>query len=42
MSSTLKLTIAEYDQMVAKGAFDGLTQKIELIHGEIQGMMGFS
>ena len=38
MSSALKLTVAEYDAMVAKGAFDGLSQKIELIHGEIQAM----
>lgn len=38
MSRSLKLTIAEFDQMVAKGSFDGLTRKIELIHGAIHGM----
>ena len=38
MSSALKLTVAEYDAMVAKGAFDGLAKKIELINGEIQAM----
>ncbi|MCO6459678.1 MAG: Uma2 family endonuclease [Pirellulaceae bacterium] len=35
-SSTLRLTVAQYDAMVQKGAFDDLPQKIELIHGEIQ------
>lgn len=38
MSLALKLTVAEYDSMVAKGAFDDLAQKIELIYGEIQAM----
>ncbi len=38
MSSTLKLTVDQYDAMVAKGAFDELPQKIELINGEIQAM----
>jgi len=38
MSLALKLTVAEYDAMVAKGAFDELNQKIELIYGEIQAM----
>ena len=38
MSTTLKLTVAEYDEMVGRGAFDGLTKKIELINGEIQAM----
>ena len=38
MSTSLKLTVDQYDAMVAKGAFDGLTQKIELIDGEIQAM----
>lgn len=37
-SSTLKLTVAQYDAMVLKGAFDDLPQKIELIQGEIQAM----
>lgn len=35
MSTVLKLTTAEYDDMVAKGAFDGLQKKIELINGVI-------
>ena len=38
MSTTLKLSVAEYDDMVAKGAFDGRAKKIELIHGEVQAM----
>jgi Uma2 family endonuclease len=38
MSAGLRLTVTEYDGMVAKGAFDGLTKKIELIQGEIQAM----
>ncbi|MDA1049408.1 MAG: Uma2 family endonuclease [Planctomycetota bacterium] len=35
MSTVLKLTTAEYDEMVAKGAFDGLQKRIELINGVI-------
>ncbi len=35
MSTVLKLTTTEYDDMVAKGAFDGLQKKIELINGVI-------
>lgn len=35
MSTALKLTTAEYDEMVAKGAFDGLQKRIELINGVI-------
>ncbi len=38
MSTALKLTVAEYDAMVAKGAFDEIMKKIELIYGEIQAM----
>ena len=38
MSTALKLTVAEYDAIVDKGAFDELSQKIELINGEISGM----
>ena len=38
MSTALRLTVAEYDAMVEKGAFDELTQKIELINGEISDM----
>jgi Uma2 family endonuclease len=38
MSPTLKLTVEQYDAMVAKGAFDELAQKIELVFGEIWAM----
>ncbi len=38
MSTSLKLTAGKYDTMVARGAFDDLIQKIELINGEIQAM----
>ncbi len=38
MSTDLKLSAAEYERMVAKGAFDELTQKIELINGAIISM----
>lgn len=38
MSTALRLTVAEYDAMVDKGAFDDLTQKVELINGEINAM----
>lgn len=38
MSTVLKLTTAEYDEMVAKGAFDGLRKRIELINGVIVAM----
>jgi Uma2 family endonuclease len=38
MFNTLKLTVDQYDAMVAKGAFDELPQKIELVYGEIHAM----
>ena len=38
MSTTLKLTTQEYDQMIARGAFVGIPKKIELIHGELREM----
>lgn len=38
MSTGLKLTAAEYDEMIAKGAFDGIHRKIELIRGELREM----
>jgi Uma2 family endonuclease len=38
MSTTLHLSLAEYDQMVRVGAFDHLQRKVELIHGEIVAM----
>ena len=38
MSTALKLTIQEYDQMIARGTFVGIPIKIELIHGELREM----
>lgn len=38
MSSGLRLTADEYGQMVNRGAFDHLRQKIELIRVEIRAM----
>ena len=38
MSTTLHLSIADYDQMIARGAFYHLNRKIELIRGEIREM----
>ena len=38
MSTGLRLTAKEYGQMVNRGAFDHLRQKIELIRGEIRAM----
>lgn len=35
MSSSLHLTLNEYSQMVACGAFDAIGRNIELIRGEI-------
>lgn len=35
MSTTLRLTAEEYDQMIDKGAFDGIGRRIELIRGEL-------
>ena len=36
MSTNLHLSVAEYDRMVERGAFDHLNRKIELICGEIR------
>lgn len=36
MSSPLKLTIPEYDRMIACGAFVELNRRIELVFGELQ------
>ena len=37
MSTALRLTLDEYDQMIADGAFDSLRdRRIELIHGELR------
>ena len=38
MSILLKLSIDEYDRMIARGAFDGLDKRIELIYGELREM----
>lgn len=38
MSTALRLTVAQYDQMVERGAFDHLEGKIELLLGEICSM----
>ena len=39
MSTVLKLTLDEYDAMIARGAFDPITDKhIELIYGELRQM----
>lgn len=38
MSTYLRLTTAEYDQMVLTGAFDHINRRIELIRGEIREM----
>jgi Uma2 family endonuclease len=38
MSTILRITAAEYDSMIAKGAFDGIDRRIELIHGELREM----
>jgi Uma2 family endonuclease len=35
MPSTLHLSLAEYDAMVLRGAFDMLDRKVELIRGEL-------
>jgi len=35
MISTLHLTLAEYDAMVLRGAFDALDRKVELFRGEL-------
>ena len=39
MSTTLQLTLDEYDRMIEQGAFDGMREKrIELINGELREM----
>ncbi|HUE72806.1 MAG TPA: Uma2 family endonuclease [Pirellulaceae bacterium] len=39
MSTALRLTLGEYDQMIADGAFETLRdRRIELIHGELREM----
>lgn len=35
MASALRLSVAEYDQMILRGAFDGLQKRIELFRGEL-------
>ena len=38
MSTTLHLSISDYDQMIARGVFYHLNRKIELIRGELREM----
>ena len=38
MSTTLRLTIPQYEHMVALGAFDCVDRHIEFIHGELREM----
>ena len=38
MSSSLRLTIEDYERMIANGAFVGIERRLELIHGEIREM----
>lgn len=38
MSTALQLTLHEYSQMVACGAFEAINRKVELIRGEIRAM----
>ncbi len=39
MSTTLRITIREYDKMIRQGAFDALRdRRIELVQGELRGM----
>jgi Uma2 family endonuclease len=38
MSTSLRLTADEYDQMIDSGAFVGINRRIELIHGELTEM----
>lgn len=38
MTTTLHLSLAEYDSMVRVGAFDRITRKVELIRGELMEM----
>lgn len=35
MSTALRLAIQDYERMIARGAFDGLGKRVELIHGEL-------
>lgn len=38
MSTTLRLSVDQYERMIARGAFEGLDRRIELIHGELREM----
>ena len=38
MSVGLRLTAEEYDRMIARGAFDGINRRIEMIRGELREM----
>ena len=38
MSTSLRLNIDDYEQMIANGAFVGINRRLEFIHGEIREM----
>ena len=38
MSSSLRLTVDDYEKMIANGAFNGLARRLEFVHGEIREM----
>ena len=38
MSSSLRLSIDDYEQMIANGAFVGIDRRLEFIHGELREM----
>lgn len=38
MSTTLQLSVDQYERMIARGAFDGLGKRVELISGELREM----
>ena len=38
MSTSLRLNIDDYEQMIANGAFVGIDRRLEFIHGEIREM----
>ena len=38
MSTSLRLNIDDYEQMIANGAFVGIDRRLEFIHGEIRDM----
>lgn len=38
LSSSLRLTVDDYEKMIATGAFDALARRLEFVHGEIREM----